>query len=66
MKEIMKHSVSILLVGLLLIKISAFHVYDHHDTEDPPGNQCELCILILDGQPSEALYTPALAISELR
>jgi hypothetical protein len=52
-KGSLKHLGTFFLVGMLFAKISAFHVYEHHDVENDKVGQCELCILAIDNQQSE-------------
>ncbi|MEM9647150.1 MAG: hypothetical protein AAF969_01625 [Bacteroidota bacterium] len=63
MKEILRGCLSFLLIGLLLIKISAFHVYEHEDKLDDSTEHCEHCLLVLDGPQSEGLM-PTKLMSE--
>ncbi|WP_422080611.1 hypothetical protein [Ulvibacterium sp.] len=53
MKGSLKHLGIFFLVGMLFAKISAFHVYEHHNAEDNEVGQCELCILAIDNQQTE-------------
>ncbi|WP_394749352.1 hypothetical protein [Spongiimicrobium salis] len=61
MKNFLQHFGTLLLISLLLIKSSAFHVYEHEETSDD-SNHCELCVLTLDSQQAEVLV-PAVAIA---
>ncbi|MEP3210814.1 MAG: hypothetical protein ABJN95_16550 [Maribacter sp.] len=61
MKKILERFSAVLLIGLLLIKVSAFHVYEHHDSLDDSNDHCELCVLTIEGQQSESL-TPPLTV----
>ncbi len=45
----------VLFIGLLLIKISAFHVYEHHHAEEEHEEPCELCLLSIDLQQADVL-----------
>ncbi|UII81319.1 hypothetical protein [Flagellimonas sp. CMM7] len=55
MKEILRRCFAFLLIGLLLIKVSAFHVYEHQNNLDNPLEHCEHCLLAFDGQQFEGL-----------
>ncbi|MEM9076191.1 MAG: hypothetical protein AAGC43_04085 [Bacteroidota bacterium] len=55
MKVVIKHIGAFLLIGLLLIKVSAFHVYEHHDEPDEHEHQCELCFLTFISQQVDIL-----------
>lgn len=63
MKEILIRLSAILLIGLLLVKISAFHVYEHHDSVGESKEPCERCVLIIEGQQLESL-TPSTTVVE--
>lgn len=64
MKEILQRCSAFLLIGLLLIKISSFHVYEHQDTLDDSLEHCEHCLLVLNAQQSEGLITPVFFLQE--
>ncbi|MEO1012031.1 MAG: hypothetical protein AAFX53_12040 [Bacteroidota bacterium] len=74
MKEILGRISVVLLIGLLLIKVSAFHVCEHHDTPDDSNAHCELCVLAIEAQqldgniPSTLVldYTPPLVPFRLK
>lgn len=55
MKEIFGRFFAIFLICLLLVKVSAFHIYEHHNAPDDSNKQCELCILTIDGQQFEGI-----------
>lgn len=61
MKTLLKTFGSILLVGLLLAKSSAFHILEHQDSSEAFENHCELCVLALENQQLAFLDTPAKA-----
>ena len=42
------HHFSFLLIALLLIKVSAFHIYEEHDTLEDSGEKCELCLMAVE------------------
>ncbi|WP_435622831.1 hypothetical protein [Flagellimonas sp.] len=54
-----KHIGTLLFTGLLLLKVSAFHVYEHHDKHEDKTheheNECELCFLTFFFQQSDIL-----------
>ncbi len=52
------------LVGMLFAKITAFHVYEHHDVENDTVDQCELCILAIDNQQSEIVSLSFTALNQ--
>ncbi|NAS12185.1 hypothetical protein [Poritiphilus flavus] len=55
MKDVLKYLGVLLFTGLMLAKATAFHIYEHHDTMNGQDTQCELCLLCIDNQQSEAL-----------
>ena len=55
MKEVLKYLSAALLLVLVLVKASAFHIYDHHDSLNGQENQCEFCLLVIENQQSEIL-----------
>lgn len=57
-----KGSILVLLVGLLFIKVSAFHVYSHEDA-DNQIETCGYCDLAVENQQAE--LTPAFTSSEV-
>ena len=52
---------SLLLVAILLIKVSAFHIYEEHDSVEDAGGHCELCMMAIDGLQLEGI-NPSPAI----
>ncbi len=54
-KDIFKFFGSILLVALIFVKVSAFHVYEHHNSIDDDKPSCELCLFALDSQQAQVL-----------
>ncbi|NAS10640.1 hypothetical protein [Poritiphilus flavus] len=61
MKKVFRSSFAFILLGLLLIKISSFHIYDHQDSSIDPMAHCELCLQAIEGQQMEMLYPPFVA-----
>ncbi|WP_106145575.1 hypothetical protein [Flagellimonas meridianipacifica] len=56
MKVVIKHISVVAFIGLLLIKATSFHVYEHHhDDAEEHQNQCELCFLTLFSQQADSL-----------
>ena len=55
MKEVLKYLGAAFLLVLLLVKASAFHIYDHHDSLNGQENQCEFCLLVIDSQQADIL-----------
>ena len=53
MKEVLKLLGAFLFIGLMLVKASAFHIYEHHDDLSEQDTQCEYCVLIIDSQQSD-------------
>ena len=47
----------ILLTGLVLAKVSAFHIYEHHHTFNEQEEQCEFCLLAIDSQKTEVFIS---------
>ncbi|MFS4446859.1 hypothetical protein [Maribacter sp. 2307UL18-2] len=64
MKEILSPFGIFILVGLLLTKISAFHVYEHHDTLEDSNTNCELCVLTLEGQQLDGIIPASTTIEK--
>jgi len=62
MKEVLARLGSIFLVGFLLAKLSAFHIYEHHDTLDESNTHCELCVLTMEVQQFDGILPASLAI----
>ena len=50
MKETLTRFGALLVISLLLIKISAFHVYEHFETLDGSSEGCEQCVFAVEGQ----------------
>lgn len=57
MKEVIGRCFAMLLIGLLLIKVSAFHIYEHQNALDSSASHCEQCVVAIYGQQSEAQIT---------
>ena len=55
MKSVLKYLGAVFFISLMLLKASAFHVYEHHITSDGEESQCELCVLTIDSQQAETL-----------
>ncbi len=51
----LKNIGSALLLGLLLFKLSAFHVYEEHDGIDGQDTHCEFCLLVIENQQLDTL-----------
>lgn len=51
----MKHIGTLLLISLLLLKVSAFHVYEHHNESVEHEHQCELCFIAFISQQVDIL-----------
>ncbi|WP_146129933.1 hypothetical protein [Flagellimonas meridianipacifica] len=43
----------LLFSGLILVKVSAFHVHAHHDEDCEAIDDCEICDLVLENQASD-------------
>ncbi len=65
MNEIIGRFSAILLIGLLLFKVSAFHVYEHHDASDDSTSHCELCVLTIEGQQLEGIIPSLLVMDDV-
>ena len=65
MKDFFARFISILFVGLVLIKVSAFHVYEHFDSLDGSHEDCELCIFAIEGQQFESSLFPIAEIEQI-
>ena len=63
MKNILEYIGTVLFIGLMLVKISAFHVYEHHDSVYGQHTQCELCVLTMESQQGETLMTPTAIVA---
>ncbi|WP_139063719.1 hypothetical protein [Flagellimonas eckloniae] len=57
-----KHLGSFLLITLILIKVSAFHVYEHHDDHEDKTGSCEFCLFAIDSQQSDLLLQASAVI----
>ena len=55
MKVEIKHISALLLISLLLLKVSAFHVYEHHNELTEHEHQCELCFITFVSQQVDIL-----------
>ena len=42
----------------MMVKASAFHIYEHHDDLDGHDSQCEHCLLAIESQQSEIIDFP--------
>ncbi len=62
MKEFFGRFGTCLLVGLLLVQVSMFHVYEHHDVLDSTDNPCEICVLTIEGQQFEGILPAPFSI----
>lgn len=58
MKAIIRYFWSTILIGVLLIKISAFHVCEHHDSLEHSKTPCENCLLVINVLELEGILTP--------
>ncbi|WP_273566692.1 hypothetical protein [Maribacter halichondriae] len=54
-------AIAFLLFALLLVKVSAFHVYTHHDSPTDELDNCKICHLVLETQSSEQQVEPVLS-----
>ena len=64
MKVEIKHISTFLLIGLILLKVSSFHIYEHHDTSQEHDTECELCFLTIFTQQSD-VQVPDLDIPQI-
>ena len=55
MKNTFQNIGVVLLISLLLINVSAFHMYEHAEPIDDANEHCELCVLTIEGQEIEGL-----------
>ena len=55
---------SLVLIAVLLIKVSAFHVYEEHDAVEDPGGHCELCVIAIDGLQFEGITPSPIVVPE--
>ncbi|MEM8847973.1 MAG: hypothetical protein AAGD17_12795 [Bacteroidota bacterium] len=55
----------LLFTGLMLLKVSAFHVYAHQDDDCESIENCEICDIALENQTSDIDFftPPALKIN---
>jgi len=63
-KDIVRKLCSTLLLSILLIKVSAFHAYEHSDVSNEEVEKCDLCVLILSSQQSETLPVVSMQIED--
>ena len=61
--ELKRSIVAFLLLTLLALKVSAFHVYSHH-SDDTTSEACEQCEHFFQGQPDEFTVVPFVEIPE--
>ncbi|WP_136465273.1 hypothetical protein [Flagellimonas onchidii] len=47
----------LLFTTLILVKVSAFHVYVHHDSETDEIENCTVCDLVMENQGSELQFS---------
>ncbi|UOY06806.1 hypothetical protein L0P88_23175 [Muricauda sp. SCSIO 64092] len=66
MKTIVRYFWSTILVGFLLIKISAFHVCEHHHSSEHSKTPCENCLLVIDALELEGISTPVEGLELFR
>ncbi len=57
MKAIVRYFWPTILIGVLLIKISAFHVCEHHHSSEHSETPCENCLLVIDALELEGILT---------
>ena len=55
MKEVLKYLGAFLFAVLLLVKASAFHIFEHQDVADGQDTHCEYCLLVIDSQQADVL-----------
>lgn len=65
MKDFLKHIGSTFLLGLLLIKLSAFHVYEEHDNLNGQEHHCEFCLLAIENQQLDSLIVSSPLIDDI-
>ena len=53
---------ALLLVAILAIKVSAFHIYEEHDPLEDPGGHCELCLIAIDGLQLEGIHPSPVVV----
>lgn len=58
MKAIVRYFWPTILIGVILIKISAFHVCGHHDSSEHSKTPCENCLLVIDALELEGFSIP--------
>lgn len=58
MKAIVRYFWPTILIDVLLIKISAFHVCGHHGSSEHSETPCENCLLVIDALELEGISTP--------
>ena len=66
MKAIVRFFWPTILIGVLLIKISAFHVCEHHDSPEHSETPCENCLLVSDALELEGISTPVEGLELFR
>ena len=65
MKQIFRCFAAFILVGLLLVKVAAPHVYEHFDSAEGAPDDCELCVLAIEGQNIESFLPTVITIEQL-
>lgn len=63
--DLLKNIGSILLLGLLLLKLSAFHIYEEHDSLNGQDTHCEFCLLVIENQQLETTVISSPIIDEV-
>jgi len=62
MKVLLKKIWAPLLIAVLLLKISAFHVYEHQDSTSDESSHCELCIISVNSPNAEGTFTESFEV----
>jgi hypothetical protein len=62
MKVLLKKIWAPFLIAVLLLKISAFHVYEHQDSTSDGSSHCELCIISVNSPNAEGTFTESFEL----
>ncbi len=61
MREFSKIAMSFIFIALMAFKVSAVHIYSHHDTEGDEIENCTSCELAIQQQLTS--FTPTLTVT---
>ncbi|MEX0312761.1 MAG: hypothetical protein AB3N18_01185 [Allomuricauda sp.] len=62
MPELKKVIGFVLFASLMLVKVSALHVYTHQDSEKDSVEHCDICDIAIENQTSDVQINPIITI----